>query len=132
MNLPNPLLVSDALQFSKRHSNQSVVIAAGLHRQTWISGYPVYLDIHIDNKSGKPVKRVELQLEKITIFHDYSAASAGAKSADILRLPDHLRKDIVVRRELSDGFQGVRPMSRDIRTCQLDLPIGLVSVETGV
>jgi len=132
VNLPNPLLVSDALQFSQRHCGQTVSLAAGLHRQTWISGYPVYLDIHIDNKSSKRVKKVELQLEKITSFYNCSAATTGSTSADVLRLPDHLSKDLVVKHELSDGFQGVRPMSQDFRTCQIDLPTGLVSIETGV
>ena len=116
---------------SKRYSTQTVRLTAGLHRQTWISGYPVFVDMHIENKSSKDVKKVELQLEKTTLFHNYPAPSTNAGSADVLRLPDHRETELVVRKEVADGFQGVRSLSQDFRTCQLELPIGLVSIETG-
>ena len=77
------------------------------------------------------MKRVDLQLEKTILFYNYSAPSTGAVSADLLRLPDHLTKEIVLEKVLLDGFNGVRPFSEDFRTCQLELPAGLVSVETG-
>ena len=131
VNLPHPLLASDELQFSKNTNAQWIKLATGLHRQTWISGYPVFVDIHIENKSHKTVKRVDLQLEKTILFYNYSAPSTGAISADLLRLPDHLNKEIVVDKVLLDGFRGVRPFSEDFRTCQLQLPAGLVSIETG-
>lgn len=117
---------------SKRCSTQTVKLTAGIHRQTWISGYLIFVDVHIDNKSSKAVKRVELQLEKTTLFHTYPAASTDAGSADVLRLPDHRQTEIVVRKDLAGGFQGVPSLSHDFRTCQLELPTGLVSVETGV
>ena len=124
-------MASDELQFSKRINNQKVKLTAGLHRQTWISGYPVFIDIHIENRSNKSVKRVDLQLEKTILFYNYSAPSTGAVSADLLRLPDHLIKEIVLEKVLLDGFHGVRPFSEDFRTCSLELPAGLVSIETG-
>ena len=124
-------MASDELQFSKRTNNQKVKLTAGLHRQTWISGYPVFIDIHIENRSNKSVKRVDLQLEKTILFYNYSAPSTGAVSADLLRLPDHLTKEIVLDKVLLDGFHGVRPFSEDFRTCSLELPAGLVSIETG-
>lgn len=77
------------------------------------------------------MKRVDLQLEKTILFYNYSAPSTGAVSADLLRLPDHLTKEIVLEKVLLDGFHGVRPFSEDFRTCQLELPAGLVSIETG-
>lgn len=131
VNLPHPLLASDELQFSKRTSTQKIKLIAGLHRQTWISGYPVFIDIHIENRSNKTVKRVDLQLERTILFYNYSAPSTGAMSADLLRLPDHLTKEIVLEKALLDGFHGVRPFSEDFRTCSLELPAGLVSIETG-
>ena len=124
-------MASDELQFSKSTNNQKVKLTAGLHRQTWISGYPVFIDIHIENRSNKSVKRVDLQLEKTILFYNYSAPSTGAVSADLLRLPDHLTKEIVLDKVLLDGFHGVRPFSEDFRTCSLELPAGLVSIETG-
>lgn len=117
---------------SKRSNTRTVKLTAGLHRQTWISGYPIFVDMHIDNKSSKDVRKVELQLEKTTLFHNYPAPSTNAVSADVLRLPDHRQTEIVVRKDLADGFQGVVSLSQDFRTCQLELPTGLVSIETGV
>ena len=117
---------------SKRYGTQTVKLTAGLHRQTWISGYPVFVDMHIDNKSSKDVKKVELQLEKTTLFHNYPAPCTNAGSADVLRLPDHRQTEIVVKKDLADEFQGVHSLSQDFRTCQLELPTGLVSIETGV
>ena len=120
------------MSMSKRYSIQRVRLTAGLHRQTWISGYPIFVDMHVENKSCKDVKRIELQLEKTTLFHKYPAPSTNGGSADALRLPDHRQTEMVVRKDLADGFQGVQPLSQDFRTCQLELPTGLVSIETGV
>lgn len=108
-----------------------VKLTAGIHRQTWISGYPVFIDIHVENRSSKDVKRIELQLEKKTLFHDYSAPSAGVHSTDCLRVPNHMQREIISRTHM-DGFQGVRGLSQDFRTCQMEIPTGLVSIETGM
>ena len=132
VNLSSPLLAVDELVLSKRHTTQTVKLTAGLHRQTWISGYLIFVDMHIVNRSSKDVKKVELQLEKTTQFHDYTAPSTSAGLADVLRLPDHRQTEIVVRKDLGDGFRGVQSLSEDFRTCQLALPTGLVSIETGV
>ena len=132
VNFSSPLLAVDEMPMSKRYSTQTVKLTAGLHRQTWISGYLVFVDMHIENKSSKDVKKVEVQLEKTTLFHNYPAPSTNTGSADVLRLPDHRQTEIVVRKDLADGFQGVRSLSQVFRTCQLELPTGLVSIETGV
>ncbi|KAL6713345.1 hypothetical protein ACLMJK_008810 [Lecanora helva] len=131
VNLKYPLSVSDELILSKRSNLQVVKLTAGLHRQTWISGYPVFIDIHIENRSDKDIKRLELQLEKTTLFHSYSAPSTATKVTDTLRVPDILQRDIIASTQVTDGWTSVRPMSQDFRTCQMDLPSGLVSIETG-
>ena len=77
------------------------------------------------------MKRVDLQLEKTILFYNFSAPSTDTRIADLLRLPDYLNKKIVVSKVLLDGFDGVRPMSEDFQTCQLKLPAGLDSIETG-
>ena len=109
-------------------------MTAGLHRQTWISGYTIFVDIHIINSSRKAVRCIELQLEKVTAFYKVAAASTDETSADLLRLPDHCEKEIVRKwamKESRDGWQNVKAHSDDIRTCQLELPSGLVSIDTG-
>ncbi len=108
-----------------------IKLTAGLHRQTWISGYPVFIDVQIENRSNKNVRKFELQLEKITLFHDYSAPSAGTRPVDGLRIPNHMQSEIISRMHIVDDFRGVRALSQDFRTYQMELPPGLVSIETG-
>lgn len=84
VNLPNPLLASDELHLSKKSSTKTIRVTAGLHRQTWISGYPIFIDIHTENRSSKAVKRVDLQLEKTILFYNFSAPSTGTRTADLL------------------------------------------------
>ena len=131
VNLKYPLSVSDEFCLSKKSSVQVIKLTAGLHRQTWISGYPVFIDIHIENRSEKDVRRLDLQLEKTVLFHSYSAPSAAAKLTDTLRVPDTLQRETIASRQVTDGWQSVHAMAQDLRTCQLDLPTGLVSIETG-
>lgn len=131
MNLSNPLVVYDGIQLLPRDSTQKIMLTAGLHRQTWISGYLVFVDIHISNQSSKTVKKIELQLEKTTTFHKYSAPSTTKGAGDLLRLPDSRRKELVARKEVRDGFRCIRAQSQDSMTCQMELPTGLVSIETG-
>lgn len=95
----------------------------------------MFVDVQILNSSRKMVKHMELQLERVTVFHKFAAASTDGESADLLRLPDHCEKEIVqkwVMKEVRDGWQGVKPQSQDIRTCHLELPPGLVSIDTGL
>lgn len=123
--------MSDELYLSRKISTQTVKLTAGLHRQTWISGYPVFVDVHIENWSSKDLKKAELQLEKATLFHDYSAPSAGTRPAEGLRVPNYMQREIISRTHILDEFQGVRALSQDFRTFQMQLPTGLVSIETG-
>ncbi|KAK3176041.1 hypothetical protein OEA41_007363 [Lepraria neglecta] len=84
VNLPNPLLASDELHLSKKSSTKTIRVTAGLHRQMWISGYPILIDIHTENRSSKALKRVDLQLEKTILFYNFSAPSTGTRTADLL------------------------------------------------
>ena len=127
VNLSNPLVVNDALQMSR----QNIYVTAGIHRQTWIGGYLLFVDLHIDNQSDKAVRKIELQLERATVYYIHSAPSVGKTSADVLRLPDQIHKEILVRKNVLPNFEGIRPISQDFRTAQISIPNGLVSIETG-
>ena len=120
------------MQLSKEVNAKKIKLTAGIHRQTWISGYLVFVDVRIDNQSRKVIKNVEMQLEKTTLFYSYSAPSTTRGSAAALRLPDQRLSEIIVRKGISDGFQGVGALSQDVRTCRMELPPGLVSIVTGV
>jgi hypothetical protein len=43
---------------------ETVKVTAGLHRQVWVSGTSIFVDVHIANGLKKPIKRLELQLER--------------------------------------------------------------------
>ncbi|KAL9124060.1 MAG: hypothetical protein Q9217_006576, partial [Psora testacea] len=127
VNLSNPLVVSDELQMS-RHK---VCLTAGIHRQTWISGYLLFVDLQIDNQSTKPIKKVEVQLEKATTYYVCSAPSLGMDFAEVLRLPDYIEKEILLKKAILESFQSIRPSTQDFRTAQMEIPTGLVSIEAG-
>ena len=134
VNLPNPLTASDELFLSKLGTHKVIRLTAGVHRQTWVSGIAMFVDVHISNSSSKTVRKIEFQLEKVTTFYDYAAAATKTEIATHLRLPDRTEKEIVARssvKKARNGWHGVLPQSQDIRTCRLDVPAGLITVNTG-
>lgn len=64
MSLPSPLTASD--EWMRPHNTvvEIVRVTAGLHRQVWVSGTSIYVDVHIANNSRKTIKKIELQLER--------------------------------------------------------------------
>ncbi|KAL8920746.1 MAG: hypothetical protein Q9208_006076 [Pyrenodesmia sp. 3 TL-2023] len=129
LNLPNPLVATDEVQSSHRGSLETVILTAGVHRQTWISGYPLFVDIRISNRGSKTVKRVGLQLEKSTFVYAYAAPSIEAGLGNTLRLPDRCNKEVIYK-AICDGWQ-IAGRSNDLKTCGLFIPSGLVSVDAG-
>lgn len=71
MSLPNPLTASD--EYIKTHSNRFDVVrvTAGLHRQVWVSGTSIYVDVQVVNHSRKTIKKIELQLERDILFYKH-------------------------------------------------------------
>ena len=71
MSLPSPLTATDT--FSMRRSNglENVTLRAGLHRQVWVSGTSVFVDVCVENNSRKSVKKVELQLERAILCYKH-------------------------------------------------------------
>lgn len=64
VSLPSPLTASDEWMKARDTTLDIVRITAGLHRQVWVSGTSIYVDVHIANNSRKAIKRIELQLER--------------------------------------------------------------------
>jgi hypothetical protein len=64
MSLPSPLTASDEWIKPRETTVEVVRVTAGLHRQVWVSGTSLYVDVHIANDSRKTVKKIELQLER--------------------------------------------------------------------
>lgn len=91
----------------------------------------IFVDILINNSSHKTVSKVAVQLEKVTVLYDSAAPSTRDGVADILRLPDHCNKETVARISMKAPQDAVAPHSETVRTCRLEIPVGLVSVDTG-
>ncbi|KAL8808394.1 MAG: hypothetical protein Q9223_004047 [Gallowayella weberi] len=130
LNLPNPLVVTEEVQTSHRNGVETVELVAGVHRQTWISGYPLFVDVRIGNRGSKVVKKVELQLERSTFVYAHAAPSDEQGLSDTLRLPDRCEKEVILKVDCP-SWQ-VQPQSRDLKTCSLPIPSGLVSVDAGI
>jgi len=68
VSLPSPLTVTETCFLSRGHE---ITATAGLHRQVWISGTNLLADVHIVNNSRKPVKKIELQLERRVLCYKH-------------------------------------------------------------
>ena len=64
MSLPSPLTASDEWIKARDTALEIVRVTACLHRQVWVSGTGIYVDVHIINNSRKCIKKIELQLER--------------------------------------------------------------------
>ena len=104
---------------------------AGIHRQTWISGYILFVDLHVTNSSHKTVRKIEFQLERAIMSYNFAAASTSDGEAESLRVPHRCVKDVLVKTTLREPADVVFPRSQATRTCEVTLPPGLVSVDTG-
>lgn len=132
-SLPSPLLACDSTYFASGAQVHTVKLTAGLHRQTWVNNSSIFVDIHIANKSPKTIKRLEIQLQKVTLYYNYPAAGTFEKTATFLRLPTRNESEIVCRNVLrkNRGWSGVQAHSSEIRTCELEVPRGHVTISTG-
>ena len=134
MNLPSPLTTSEQSDFPKLGRHKVVKLTAGVHRQTWVSGVPMFVDVHISNHGPRLVRKITLQLEKVTVFYAHAAAGTKAEMAEHLRLPDRTEREILIKinvRTAHHGWEGIPPDSQDARTLSLNIPQGLVTVDTG-
>lgn len=69
MSLPSPLTASDEYIPSRGNGREKITVTAGLHRQVWVSGTDLFADVHIVNNSHKPIKKLELQLERVILCY---------------------------------------------------------------
>ena len=132
-SLPSPLIASDTLTLSLSPGFQYINLTAGLHRQTWVNGSKIFVDVHISNRSHKTLKKLELQLQKTTLWYAHAAAGTAEKSASHLRLPHKSDIDVIATSVLKKGktFEGVAEHSSDVRTIDLDVPRDHITISTG-
>ncbi|EXJ63804.1 hypothetical protein A1O7_00139 [Cladophialophora yegresii CBS 114405] len=132
-SLPSPLLATDTLYLAREPDVQTVKLTAGLHRQTWVNGGMIFIDVHVANTTAKAVKKIEVQLEKSTLWYIHAPAGTAEKSANYLRLPKRTDTDVVSGTTLkrSPAWRGVPAHSSDVRTIELEAPRGHVTISTG-
>lgn len=78
MSLPSPLTASDEWVRPRESALDIVRVTAGLHRQVWVSGTSIYVDVHIANNSRKMIKKIELQLERDILCYKHVCDSKHA------------------------------------------------------
>ncbi|ETN38117.1 uncharacterized protein HMPREF1541_07741 [Cyphellophora europaea CBS 101466] len=132
-SLPSPLLATDSLTVSQSPDIQTVRVTAGLHRQTWVNGSVIFVDVHIINQSSRTIKKIEVQLEKTTLWYTHAAAGTVEKSASHLRLPKRSDTEVVNTTTIKKNkdWAGVIPHSSEVRTSPLEIPRGHVTISTG-
>ncbi|KAF2125755.1 hypothetical protein P153DRAFT_299551 [Dothidotthia symphoricarpi CBS 119687] len=134
MSLPSPLTASDEWIKPRENSVEAVRLTAGLHRQVWVSGTSIYVDVHIANNSRKMIKKIELQLERDILCYKHAAASTMEKSAGQARIFDSNERSILSKslvKQGSAGWHGVPAHQTHTRTCDLEVPRSHATVKCG-
>ncbi|CAN9218288.1 unnamed protein product [Alternaria alternata] len=134
VSLPSPLTASDEWIKPRENTVEVVRVTAGLHRQVWVSGTSLYVDVHIANNSRKTVKKIELQLERDILCYKHAAAATMEKSAGQARIFDSNERSILSKsivRNGCAGWSGVSAHQTHIRTCDLEVPRGHGTVKCG-
>ncbi|KAF2668386.1 hypothetical protein BT63DRAFT_274752 [Microthyrium microscopicum] len=133
VSLPIPLTVSDEYTRS-RDISQRIHVTAGLHRQVWVCGTSIFVDTRIENQMKKPIKRMELQVERNILFYKHTAATLE-RTVNQARVFDSNERIVLGKKLLkaspSSNWAGVAPGSTEIRTFDLELPRGNATVKCG-
>lgn len=98
-----------------------------------MNGATAFIDVHIANCTANTIKRLEVQLEKTVLHYAHAAASTAESNASHLRLPNRTEREILSKTSFKKGkaWDGVRPNSSEVRTCEIGVPRGHVTISTG-
>ncbi|KAF2150992.1 hypothetical protein K461DRAFT_322319 [Myriangium duriaei CBS 260.36] len=133
-SLPSPLTAFDEIHLSKRGIVEIIRLTAGLHRQVWVSGTSLFVDVHVANNSRKLLKKLELSIERDILYYKHAAASTLEKSASQARIFQDKEQTILSRSSLKlgkPGLDGIAPHSNVVRTCGIDIPRSHATVRCG-
>lgn len=64
VSLPSPLVAEDEVTLHHGAVFHTIKLIAGMHRQIWVSGTSLFVDVFIVNDSDRTVKKIELTLER--------------------------------------------------------------------
>lgn len=133
-SLPSPLIASDELSLQRWGAVETLNLTAGLYRQVWVSGGSIFVDLHISNKTHRPVKRVDLSLERAVLCYKHAAAATLEKMSSQVRISETSERLILAKtsqRHDCDGWSGTEVYTSDARTCELQVPRGHATVKCG-
>jgi hypothetical protein len=133
-SLPSPLIASDELSLQRWNTIETLNLTAGLYRQVWVSGSSIFVDLHVSNKTHKPVKRVELSLERDILCYKHAAAAPPEKASGQARISESNDRLILAKtthKTDCDGWSGTEAYTSDARTCELLVPRGHATVKCG-
>ncbi|KAG9522069.1 hypothetical protein KCU93_g7122, partial [Aureobasidium melanogenum] len=133
-SLPSPLTASDEQSFSQSGIIETAKMTAGLHRQVWISGSSIFVDIHIANGSRKTIKKLDLSLERDILCYRHAAAATLEQSASQARIFESNERSILSKHSMkqgANGWTGVEAYGSIARTCDLEIPRGHATVKCG-
>ncbi|EME50233.1 hypothetical protein DOTSEDRAFT_109486, partial [Dothistroma septosporum NZE10] len=134
MSLPSPLTASDEVSIPRSAGQETVKLTAGLHRQVWVSGSSIFVDVHIANKHRKPVRRLELTLERDILSYRHAAPATYGRSSAQDRIFDNKERTVLTKSTFKAGtvgWNGVDAHTSDTRTCELELPRGHANIRCG-
>ncbi|KZF22161.1 hypothetical protein L228DRAFT_261373 [Xylona heveae TC161] len=129
--LPSPLSASDETIARRSHPSEKIQLTAALHRQVWISGTSIFVDVHIVNRTHKWIKKLDIELQRNISFYKNTPASTLDKTVHHLRASDFTEKEIAARGTIKKGWKGVAPLTNELRTCELEVPRGHSTVKSG-
>lgn len=109
-------------------------LTAGLHRQVWVSGTSIFVDVHIANDARKTLKKLELAVERDILCYRHAAAATLQQSAGQARIFQDREQTILSKAVLkpgANGWIGVKRYTSLVRTCEVDIPRGHSTVRCG-
>ncbi|KAK0929721.1 hypothetical protein LTR91_001237 [Friedmanniomyces endolithicus] len=133
-SLANPLTATDEMVLPRTNGFERIKLTAGLHRQVWVSGSTLFVDLYVLNKTHKHVKRLDLNLERDILCYKHAAAATRERSANQARVFESNHHSVIATDTLrigSSGWSGIEPHASETRTCVLELPRGHATVKCG-
>ncbi|KAK5173900.1 uncharacterized protein LTR77_002581 [Saxophila tyrrhenica] len=133
-SLPSPLTATDELTLRHFGRCESAILTAALHRQVWVSGSSIFVDVHLANKCHKAIKKLELSLERDILCYKHAPASTREKSVSQARIFESNEQAVIARKTVKAGLQGwngVEPHDSETKTWELELPRGHATVRCG-
>ncbi|KAK4552499.1 hypothetical protein LTR86_010343 [Recurvomyces mirabilis] len=133
-SLPTPMTASDELLLPKTGGHERIRVTAGLHRQIWVSGSTIFVDVYVANKSGKAVRKLQLSLERDVLCYKHAAADTKALSVSQARVFESNHQSTIATSSFKAGtseWNGVPPHSSEIRTYDLAIPRDHATIRCG-